>query len=100
MPQDAPLNGSAPGLAQAPWSRVAGMQASFTVGRRLILAAGCQSRLAGHADARGPRVRRVLPVTGRLMIASYRHLRGQRAAGRSADQVSVMGDGRAGVAGP
>jgi RNA-directed DNA polymerase len=29
MPQDAPLNGSAPGPAEGPWSRVAGMQAKL-----------------------------------------------------------------------
>ena len=29
MPQDAPLNGSAPGRAEGPWSRVAGMQAKL-----------------------------------------------------------------------
>ena len=29
MPQDAPPNGSAPGLAEGPWSRVAGMQAKL-----------------------------------------------------------------------
>ena len=29
MPQDAPLNGSAPGPAPGPWSRVAAMQAKL-----------------------------------------------------------------------